>query len=58
MSDYEKAVLHDAIARKQFDDEEKECGYAIRNTSQYSYTVKIDNAEHLSYTPIKRKKIK
>lgn len=58
MSDTEKAVLRDAVARNLFNDEEKENGYAVRNTSQYSYLVKIDNAELLSYTPVSRSKIK
>ncbi len=58
MSDYEKAVLRDAVARNQFDDEEIAHGYAIRSTSQYKYSVRIDDAELLSYTPIKRWKIK
>ena len=58
MSNYEKAVLRDAVARNQFNDEEKGNGYAVRNTSQYSYLVKIENADLLSYTPISRSKIK
>jgi phage-related protein (TIGR01555 family) len=57
MSNTEKAVLRDAVARNQFNDEEKESGYATRYTSQYSYLVKIDNADLLSYTPISRSKI-
>lgn len=58
MSDYEKAVLRDTVSRNQFNDEETENGYAFRNTSQYKYFVKIDNADLLSYTPIKRWKNK
>jgi hypothetical protein len=58
MSNTEKAVLRDAVARNQFNDEEKESGYATRYTSQYSYLVKIDNADLLSYTPIRRWKNK
>ncbi len=58
MSDTEKAVLRDAVARKLFSEEEKTNGYAIRNTSQYKYWIKIDDAELLSYTPIKRWKNK
>jgi hypothetical protein len=58
MSDYEKAVLRDAVARNQFNDEEKESGYAYRYTSQYQYWVKIEDPELLSYTPIRRWNIK
>lgn len=58
MSDYEKAILRDAVARNQFNDEEKEIGYATRYTSQYKYTLRIDDADTLSYTPIRRWKIK
>ncbi len=58
MSNYEKAVLHDAVAQKQFDEEEKANGYAMRNTSQYKYWVKIEDADLLSYTPIRRWKNK
>lgn len=58
LNNSEKAVLRDAVARNQFNDEEKESGYAIRFTSQYKYTLKIDNADILSYTPIRRWKLK
>lgn len=58
ISNIEKAVLRDAVARNQFNDEEKECGYAIRYTSHYKYTLKIENAELLSYTPVRRWNIK
>lgn len=58
ISNYEKAVLRDAVARNQFNDEEKESGYATRYTSQYKYTLKIDNADILSYTPIRKWKNK
>lgn len=58
LNDTEKAVLRDAVARNLFNDEEKENGYATRYTSQYKYWVKIDDADTLSYTPIRRWKNK
>ena len=58
LSDTEKAVLRDAVARNQFNDEEKESGYATRYTSQYKYTLRIEDPELLSYTPVRRWKIK
>jgi hypothetical protein len=58
ISETEKAVLRDAVARNLFNDEEKENGYATRYTSQYKYTLRIEDAELLSYTPIRRWKNK
>ena len=39
-------------------DEEKESGFATRYTSQYKYTLKIEDPKLLSYTPIRRWKNK
>lgn len=58
LNDTEKAVLRDAVARNQFNDEEKESGYATRYTSQYKYTLRIEDPKLLSYTPIRRWKNK
>lgn len=56
VSDYEKTVLRDTVARHNFTNDKKAVGYAKRCTYNYLYTVQIDDANSLMYTPIKRKR--